>query len=376
MLVFVFQFWLINKYAISRGRISPAWGFSAAISLLVLLNLVMPILFSMNPGGFLRPGLFEEDPNRIDLKKLQLYSAGISFVIVSILFFAVLALKKKVNPRLMTKKTFINYKMVGWVMLFGYIALVLGAAASGDSRSVASSVASGIFFIAIVVTACFRYHRQSRSPSLIDKLSGDSRAPVLLLRSFEDAKRRARVGGSIGKNIKNYSFLENRFYGYTLDEMLTDRLEKEIGPVVSLGDPADYLPALGSAKLYVPDSKEGDAWWDTAKELMDKAQLIIIFESSGENVQREISYIRHNIESSKIAFVTYPNIFKVDEGLWTGFRSMCEKVGISLPAIHVGKGKILTFDGEWNASVSNDFSVDPTEVASILQNLVLANQQA
>jgi hypothetical protein len=376
MLAFAFQFWMINKYAISRGRISPAWGFSAVISLLVVLNIMMPILFWVAPDSFLRPGLFEEDPSQIDLKKLHLYSAGVSLVIVSSLFFSVLVLKEKVNPRSTIKKTFINYKAGGWLILLGFGAMILIAAVSGYSRGLATTIASGIFFIAVAVTACFRFHRQSRSPSLVDKLSGDKRGPVLLLRSFDDAKRPARLSRSMGKKIRNYSYLENRFFGYTFDEIITDKIDKEIGPVVALGDPGDYLPALGSAKLYIPDSNDGNVWWDAAKELIDKAQLIIVIESAGENVQRELDYIRNNIASGKVIFVTYPKIFKITEGLWSNFRKLCEKVNITLPEIHVGEGKLLTFDNEWNISVSTEFNTDPTEVASFLQSYILANKKA
>lgn len=368
MLAFIFEYWIINKYASKRGRISPAWGFSSAFSLVVLVNIFMLVIFQMYPETFTKSGLFSDSPNEIDIKKLQLTSVAVALIFNTLLFIIILKLKKKIDYRNSIKKTFINYRFVGWVVIVLTIIMTLVSLASGNSRDVAVFLGSGLFLIAVVVTNCFKFHRQSRSLSLTQKLSNDKRSPVLLLRSFDDAKKRAKLDKTNLKYINNSSFLENKLHGYTLDELLTDSIEKNIGPLVSLGDPNDYLPALGSAKLYIPDSitNKEDVWWDAAKELIEKAQLIIVLESKGDNIYRELEYIHENINPEKVTFLTYPDFFETDDSLWYEFKTLCERLDIELPMIHIGKSKVVTFGANWDAQISTELNKTPDDIASTL----------
>ncbi len=108
-----------------------------------------------------------------------------------------------------------------------------------------------------ITAKCLIRSKRLRTPSAVEVLARDHRAPVVYFRPFtEDAEAgRATVVGS----------------WITEEEQLT-KVMNEIGPVVAIGAPEEKMPSLGAARLYVEDAK----WREAALGLIRRARLVIM----------------------------------------------------------------------------------------------------
>jgi hypothetical protein len=113
----------------------------------------------------------------------------------------------------------------------------------------------------------------------------DLRAPVLLLRSFADDKRRVRARG--------------RFRGGFVDEFAMRRSERfeeviafalgEIGPVFAVGQVGERLPpALGAVRRQLPNEE----WQNRVTDWMQEAQVIVVVMGRSESLVWELRRIR------------------------------------------------------------------------------------
>ena len=72
----------------------------------------------------------------------------------------------------------------------------------------------------------------------------------------------------------------------TLGEIMQADVETLMGPFTALGNPDDYLPAPGPAKIY----RGHDTWRDMLVALATKAQAIIVVEGITEGLTWELGF--------------------------------------------------------------------------------------
>ncbi len=158
-----------------------------------------------------------------------------------------------------------------------YLALFDGyladrAAVRLEQYSTAEFWLRGAGFAAVLFVAVhlFAYARRLRAPGAVEVVRTDGRAPVLLLRAFQDDRaevenapplldwRRvwARVGWSRAQSF----------------EELIGGLFDRCGPVVAIGRPGEPVPPLGAARFWIGD----EHWQSAVRQLLASGQRIVM----------------------------------------------------------------------------------------------------
>ncbi|MEM1296020.1 MAG: hypothetical protein AAGH89_11690 [Verrucomicrobiota bacterium] len=132
-----------------------------------------------------------------------------------------------------------------------------------------------------------------------EALSGDSRPPILYLRSFADDKT-----------------------VYLEEEQLAG-VFGPAGPFVAIGRPGERLPQLGAARLYVAD----EDWQDRVLELMQRAQLVVLFGGETPGLGWELRQLRLHVDPHRVVFLV-PH----SEASYEKFRSLMLQAGFGAPA--------------------------------------------
>lgn len=131
----------------------------------------------------------------------------------------------------------------------------------------------------------------------------------------------------------------------TLGELLQADVERLIGPFIALGDPDDYLPAPGPAKVY----RAHDKWRDALAAIVTEGQAIIVVEGITEGLTWELSYLRRSVPPEKVFLITHPFARRTSQ-IWEETRSIARMAEIELPSLDPGPGAVLAFDQTWMAS--------------------------
>ncbi len=133
--------------------------------------------------------------------------------------------------------------------------------------------------------------KRLEAPSLEELLEIDSRAPILLLRSFQDD----------GLAVESIEFEGKNTNKLTFEEILC-RHAMEWGPVIAIGDPNEAMPQLGAARAYFTHDK----WQDAALEMLRKSQVILIVMGLTPNVAWELERIFEKSHHSKTIVIFPP----------------------------------------------------------------------
>jgi len=134
--------------------------------------------------------------------------------------------------------------------------------------------------------------RQHLKPDAATLLEADKRAPVLLLRSFEDDPTEVSP-----KNLITY-FQRN---DYTLEEALEPELAG-YGPFIAIGAPEEQLPRLGAARSYFTS----ETWQEAIEEWINHARMIVLVAGRTQWVEWEIKTIIENHCLGKLLIVLPP----------------------------------------------------------------------
>lgn len=139
------------------------------------------------------------------------------------------------------------------------------------------------------------------------RMYNDTRRPVVLLRSF-------RVDGT---------FIVDHI---TLEELI-EPLAEEFGPMVGLGRPGESKSPVGAGRLYIPHHE----WQDSAKALVEAAQVIVVLAGSGGGLGWEMALLQDGGHLAKTVFVPRPLAPKAD---WDKLVSACpEELGSALASV-------------------------------------------
>jgi hypothetical protein len=120
----------------------------------------------------------------------------------------------------------------------------------------------------------FTRARRHLAASVSEIRARDSRAPILLLRSFGD--------DMIGV-FEGYRPSFGRRRSKSFEEVLTEHLW-EIGPVIAIGRPGESLPRLGAAREYISNQD----WQARMAEMAASAQRIVLIVGRTDGILWEI----------------------------------------------------------------------------------------
>lgn len=114
-----------------------------------------------------------------------------------------------------------------------------------------------------------RFGRSLHARGAKDVLATDERPHILYLRNFGDDRIRMMIMSELSArgSLAEYNvFRRTRF-----EEVVVQRLNR-YGPVIAVNDPRRLMPALGSAKLSLPN----DTWFETVTELSKSALAVVV----------------------------------------------------------------------------------------------------
>jgi hypothetical protein len=129
--------------------------------------------------------------------------------------------------------------------------------------------------VASIVIAIFllTYSKRLRAPNALTVMEHETRAPILLLRAFQDDNAPVQNSAPLG----DWRQIASRFgvdRSISFEEMLYD-LFSNCGPVIAIGRPNEQLPPLGSARFWVRNDRT-DRWKEVVEMLLFEAKRTIL----------------------------------------------------------------------------------------------------
>jgi hypothetical protein len=205
------------------------------------------------------------------------------------------------NPRTAGQRVVrFPYRGAGIALLVAAV-LAPGAALVGASTPPQISV-----LLALAGLASLGIARRTSAPALPEVLRADPRAPVLYLRPFRDetttfaeCPRRARdlpgdwLRARTGRGGGRFR---------TAEEYLGREIEAAIGPLVALGNPLDFVPPEGAARVYLAD----EAWRDGFRELVERAACVVMIAAASDQVAWELGHLRAAGRHRRLYVLTRP----------------------------------------------------------------------
>jgi hypothetical protein len=194
----------------------------------------------------------------------------------------------------------------GWFSILGFSVLCIAALGLIEDLNAFQGFLLGLGIVAVFAafyTIAFPRlanlilrGRRMRAPRALDVLSRGDRAPVVLLRCFDD-------DDLIDPSFPGtYSIAPGRY-----EDRLVKALRR-IGPAVALGRPGEPVPELGAAKLYV----NNEYWQEAIRYLLEKAGAVVAIVGKSQGLWWEIELALSRIPPDKlIFFFPYPAAEKV-----------------------------------------------------------------
>ncbi len=329
----------------TRGYLAPAFGILAVV-LCISIEIAITV-FTAN------------DQQEIGIAS----SFATSIFAVVVTFMAMAAISYALpyqDHRTKAKKTQFPYLVVGIFLAIASFPIALIAGINGG----ATAATTPFILCALGAAYCFRIHTQQKAKSADDIIKSTAskvkqRRPfVLFLRSF--MLRKAYIAGplSCAAFIPFHPAFFRRIIGITFDEFISDPAKRLLGPVIALGDPNDYLPSHGAAKVYQGD----DSWQDKVMEYINYSSVILLLEGDTRGLSWELEYIRQNVPPQRVFILTYAKKFRIKglfwgtnprKDLWPGFSRILEQAGI--PALKdPGPGVVLAFSDDWRPYILSE----------------------
>lgn len=203
-------------------------------------------------------------------------------------------------------------------------------------RSVATTVAAIAALVALVAGLTYLLERGERhlAPGGADIMRSDRRAPVLYLRPFAaDAL-------------------------VSVEERTLARImEKEVGPLVAVGEPGDALPPLGAARFYERDFAAcGGNWQVFVRHLLLRARLVLVVPGETLGLAWEMAQCREVLAPHQVVVLV-----RGDAKIYDAFRATAGKAGVALPQVDPRRFEwlgetdfvgLVAFGPDWTAQFS------------------------
>jgi hypothetical protein len=188
--------------------------------------------------------------------------------------------------------------------------------------SVLINIAKVVFAFLVIGFGRFLLHyaRVLASPRSLADLRHDSRRPTLFLRPFEyDRASFHDLSQSLSERLFD---LETG--SHSIEEIVVQRFRR-IGPVVSVGSPAERTRHDGALRLFLPPEQ---GWQATVLEMMRSARVIVIVIDESEGLLWELRAIREHRLTRKTVMI-FPAVGR--QRAWSeSFSSfLAEEIGLA-----------------------------------------------
>ena len=272
------------------------------------------------------------------------------------------------------------------LIIFGLGQTLLTGFSSGWTMPAMSQSFKVMNFTLILGFVCLYYAKRAKARPAPDR-EDDPRPRVLYLRAFS-VEEEFFVYLPNDEASKYSSFMGEKM-GVTLEQYLSAALEREIGPMVALGNPEDYVPPEGAPRRYTGD----DSWKDVFDEEAQSAACIIIQAGASQNLQYELQTLRRERLHEKAFILTPPK--KQLHGLtrlrvgygkvfakawnrvkgcrptpWSSFAQGIRDAGYDLEIGDPAPGSVLTFNREAKAILLATGAEEPANFVGVIQSRV------
>jgi hypothetical protein len=210
---------------------------------------------------------------------------------------------------------------------------------------------------------------------LSDTVKEDTRPPVLYLREFGDERRPFVTQAS---DKWPHIPAQLGFEGY-----MQEAIEAVLGPLVALGNPADYMAPPGAARDYAED---GD-WHQRFLQLAVSAQAIVLSPGASGSLRWELDCLLRSSMATKLFVVLGPDTFETLPASqvyawaerfigfpaswkpvnWEQFRQTMAELGYVLPSEPPMPPAVIAFDWRAHAVVLPGLFLTPREVVAAIK---------
>jgi hypothetical protein len=227
---------------------------------------------------------------------------------------------------------------------------------------------AAVAFLLIGGAACWRIARLAGLPDAPATLGADTRPPVLYIRPFA---REAQVFVETPRTMQQFwgdwvrAVLRLPSQRYlTLEGYLGPPLNA-MGPFVGLGNPLDFVPPEGAARLYADDER----WMQDFAELAGSAACIITTPARSDQLLWELRWLRERGLHDRLLVLTPPQLLptarsardrvrrplvrlltthsswqRAADPPWDDFVTLLHDAGYTLTTQEPGPGAVIGFD--------------------------------
>ena len=233
-----------------------------------------------------------------------------------------------------------------------------------------------------VPTMLAYFRQRAGAPTLEAAVAADPRPPVLYLRAFYQESDAFTWGPK--EEMARYTAAPitaqtANTISVNFEQFLSAALSQHIGPFVALGNPEDFLPPEGAARLYAEDFD----WQPQFLTLAERARAIVMEVSRSENLQWEINTIRSRNWQCKL-FVIVPPVprpnrvvyrwffaaLRAAKGVppprWDAFATELVNAGFHVGLRDPDPGSVVSFDRAGRAEVIGRGAADPEAFAAAI----------
>lgn len=325
-----------------HGWLSPLFG-AIATGVTVLLGSLYAstFVFMMAFFGHSAKILTEDGSLPLWLSAICGLAAGGSAILI---FQLVLRTLPPINPRRVSKTTTVPYRLLGTCLLLLTVIIPLCIGIRKDPRSVVLLILLSL----MGAMSSFRLARQKRADRSRRALFQENRAPILFLRSFELCKAQP-ASDSLRTDVLVALKLKVLV---SFDEKLAKAV-RDLGPLIALGDPDDYLPSPGAYKLYQTDEK----WKEYLSQVIGVSRAVLLVEGTTTGLQWELGHIRRCCDPSRVLVLTLTRELRkiaqkrAKEPIWPKFDGLLREAGFLPMPSDPGHGAIVAFAPDWTPRI-------------------------
>lgn len=218
------------------------------------------------------------------------------------------------------------------MLAVGALGIVVGAAGLLLMRGAEFVLPAVIlFFIGVLVlnngARPLSFLRRLTAPQVAETVKRDNRAPILLLRSFQDDDLIIRM-----HRTGRQSFVESlSTEGFGRFEEMLAWVFWRSGPVLAIGQPGTTLQALGAARAYYAD----DDWQDAVRAHVRVAQAVVFVVGRSPGLLWEIGCVREDGALARALFIFPP---EADDEIESRVRVLASALSIDPWLILEGLG--------------------------------------
>ena len=272
-----------------------AKGYRSPVPAILLTAAGLVPILGMGAVGLAVSGRHLGDAEQV---VLMIGTFGLLDVLVLVIASVVVHRLPRRRPQV-RRRARMPFRSLGVLVAMLTVALAVLEARSGNVATTGRIAVLGLTLSA----ACMWTAQRTRQRSLGDVVADDDRPPVLYLRSFGDDLRPTVLlprmpddAGVSGNLLGNYLRMA------TFDEFLRPAVTAALGPLIALGDPADYLAPRGAARAYAADA----GWRDELSLLVRRSQCLVATPGTADGLVWEFDRVKQLGCTDKLYVLTAP----------------------------------------------------------------------